>query len=120
MSYEPSYQQWCRLGFLPTTGRVRKRKRPDGLLDVLYRETNDYYSAWVAEARTIWLVVRALTTIEPLVDADDLANLINQFPSDTLQSPFSADDPPRLSPDPHLLDAHAAADGSQHSSAIAA
>jgi len=78
--YEPPYEHWVRLGFRPTTSLVRKRRRPDGLLDVLFLQTNGAYSAWIAEPETIWLVVRELRTWDPLQDEDDLLNLIKQFP----------------------------------------
>lgn len=88
---ESDYAGW-RFGFTLPTFRVRKWPRPAGLLDVLYRKTNGCHSGWVADARSIWLVTRKLTTVEPLLAENDLLLLFPAFPSQPLTSPFLAYD----------------------------
>lgn len=86
-AFQPDNLLWRRLGFQPTTPRVSKRQRPDGLFDVVYREVSGYYSAWIAEASSIWLVVQELVTFEPPLDIDDLHNLLRHFPPDPIAHP---------------------------------
>lgn len=85
MPYEPSYAGWCRHGFLPSTPFVRKRLRADRLFDVLVRQSNGCYSAWVAEPHSIWLVVQYVATWDELVDDEDLVILIKRFPTGAIR-----------------------------------
>ena len=81
-SYEPDYAAWSRRGFRRTTPIVCKRPRSYGLVDVVYRESNGSYSAWIAQARSIWLVEKELITFEALQDEEDLNTLLKHFPPD--------------------------------------
>ncbi|MBC6988543.1 hypothetical protein [Hymenobacter sp. BT491] len=97
-TYEPDYLTWLKLGFRRTTARVTKRQRPDGLLDVVFREANGCYSAWVSEASSIWMVVLELITFDGLQDLDDLHQLVRHFPAEPIalaqQPAFQASLPP--------------------------
>jgi len=115
MAYLPAYQDWRHYGFIPSTNLVCKRHRRDGLLDVVYRNSDGSYTTWIAQASSIWLLLTDVRNWQPFQEAFGLQQMMSCFPEEPIHYVPYYNFPTLQPPSAHVDDEYA----SGHSSLTA-